>query len=231
MSIQDLPVVFGSKPYSISDQSDLPAYVKKMPAKRRRQWIHIWNSEFSRHHDESRAFAAANGASGTKQANHSGVMLALFPPLATAKKIAIPGGEPAEDLHVTLLFFGAANNLSEGDLYRIQSSAQLAAAKYAPFTAEIGGIGRFYTTDEDGNQAFYGSVDSPTLPDLRYDLASGLKGMYKDNHGFSPHMTLSYVKDGDANPISGWTPTKVNFKEITLMVAGLETNYPFIGES
>ncbi len=47
-------------PYQTVD--DLPQAVKdriKSP-KKRRQWLHVWNSEFGAHGDESRAFAAAN---------------------------------------------------------------------------------------------------------------------------------------------------------------------------
>lgn len=52
----------GTKPYSGGSDPKLPPNVKKMPAKKRRQWVHIFNSELSSHGDESRAFAAANGA-------------------------------------------------------------------------------------------------------------------------------------------------------------------------
>jgi len=49
-------------PYSSVE--DIPQSVKdriKSP-KKRRQWLHVWNSEYDRHHDESRAFAGANSA-------------------------------------------------------------------------------------------------------------------------------------------------------------------------
>jgi hypothetical protein len=52
----------GSKPYSGSSDSKLPPNVKKMPAKKRRQWVHIFNSELEKHGDEGRAFASANSA-------------------------------------------------------------------------------------------------------------------------------------------------------------------------
>src|SRR5689334_3308637 len=46
-------------PYSSADE--LPSAVKdkiKSP-KKRRQWMHVWNSEYDSHKDESRAFASA----------------------------------------------------------------------------------------------------------------------------------------------------------------------------
>jgi len=34
-------------PYSGADDSDLPSNVKKLSDKKRRQWVHIWNSTYS----------------------------------------------------------------------------------------------------------------------------------------------------------------------------------------
>lgn len=55
-------VADGSKPYSIGNQENLPAYVKKLSATKRRQWIHTFNSVYNDTGDEGRAFASANGA-------------------------------------------------------------------------------------------------------------------------------------------------------------------------
>lgn len=54
-------IMFGGRPYSGSGDSSLPANVKKMSAKKRRQWVHVFNSTY-KDHGESRAFAAANSA-------------------------------------------------------------------------------------------------------------------------------------------------------------------------
>ena len=228
MSIVELPIVFGTKPYQ--SLSDLPPYIKKKPKKQQRQWRAVFNSIMAEHGSESRAFAGANAAIGKKEANHTGVMIALYPQPSVAEKIAIPDGEPADDLHVTLLFFGEAADKTEGDLQKLDLACDKVASAFAPLKANIGGLGRFYTTDEDGNQAFYASVDHPSLPDLRQVLANSLIGMYKDNHGFSPHMTLKYVKENEANPLTKWTPMDVNFNALHLMIAGIEKTYPFTGE-
>jgi len=47
--------------------SELPARIKKMPAKKRRQWMHVFNSTYSRTKDEGRAFAAANSVVSGKE--------------------------------------------------------------------------------------------------------------------------------------------------------------------
>lgn len=62
-------------PYRL-DGSDAPANVQKLPAKKRRMWIRIWNSAFARCQSapnglpgkdcESSAFAQANGVVKSK---------------------------------------------------------------------------------------------------------------------------------------------------------------------
>lgn len=54
-------------PYSGADDPKLPAHVKKMSTKKRRQWIHVWESEMAKHSDEGRAFASANSVAGHKE--------------------------------------------------------------------------------------------------------------------------------------------------------------------
>lgn len=65
MSIQDVPVVFGAKPYQ--RLSELPAYIKKKPKPQQRQWRAVFNSAMAQYGDEGRAFAAANGVIGHKK--------------------------------------------------------------------------------------------------------------------------------------------------------------------
>lgn len=52
-------------PYKVGG-SNLPSNVKKMDDKKQRQWVAVWNSEYDKHGDEGRAFAAANGVAGKK---------------------------------------------------------------------------------------------------------------------------------------------------------------------
>lgn len=47
-------------PYTI-DAANLPKNVKALSDHKKAQWVAIWNSEYAKHNDEGRAFAAANG--------------------------------------------------------------------------------------------------------------------------------------------------------------------------
>lgn len=49
-------------PYSGASDPKLPDRIKKMSASKRKKWATVWNSSYSEHKDEGRAFAAANSA-------------------------------------------------------------------------------------------------------------------------------------------------------------------------
>src|SRR6266568_1187642 len=53
-------------PYSVASDPSLPSNVKSMPAKRRRQWVHIFNSAMKNGKPEANAFAMANGVTNRK---------------------------------------------------------------------------------------------------------------------------------------------------------------------
>lgn len=65
MSIEDIDIVFGAKPYQ--RLSELPPYIKKKPKQQQRQWRAVFNSIMASHGDEGRAFAGANAVIGHKQ--------------------------------------------------------------------------------------------------------------------------------------------------------------------
>jgi hypothetical protein len=48
-------------PYSGAGDPGLPDYVKKMPEAKRKQWVEVFMSAWSKYHDEGKAFRMANG--------------------------------------------------------------------------------------------------------------------------------------------------------------------------
>ena len=47
-------------PYDPKDRKTWPRRIRKLPAKKGRQWCAVWNSTYESTGDEGRAFAAAN---------------------------------------------------------------------------------------------------------------------------------------------------------------------------
>lgn len=135
---------------------------------------------------------------------HTSVIVALFLPKSAARKLALKDadlpdgvdGEDASDLHITLAYIGKAAELKE-KRDKIKDVLKLFGSIHAPVEGEISGIGRF------SHGAFYASYDSPCLPEFRQDLVKTLRDNgveIAENHGFTPHITLSTLNEGDATP-------------------------------
>jgi 2'-5' RNA ligase len=172
--------------------------------------------------------AAVRLAGKTKDApeSHTGVAIMMFLPRDVATALAlgpsqIPKGDKAElpeELHVTIAYLGDS---TEGTLAKKRKAVEKAMEKFSKSATTVTGrISGFGTFDEgNGGCAIYYSFDAPGLPQLRHDLVAELKKAGVEinmKHGFSPHITLAYLKDkGDAKVIypSG---EDVTLDEITL---------------
>lgn len=132
-------------------------------------------------------------------ANHEGAMLAVFAPPGVATRIAIPGGEPADDLHVTLFYFYDNADLTDADRKLILELAGKLAAEYPGLDVFLHGTTVF---EENEERPLVAVVNSPTLETFRRRLAVALDlaGIrYSKEHDFKPHLTLKYL-NGDTRP-------------------------------
>lgn len=133
---------------------------------------------------------------------HTGAMIALYPPLSLAKALAVPGGEPADELHITLAYLGEAAELTMGQLDTIKAVVEAVARATEPITCRVSGLGRF-NAPEGEPEPWYASVDAPGLVELRTALVRALAANGIEiaaDHGFTAHMTLSYLLPGTPAP-------------------------------
>lgn len=150
----------------------------------------------------------------------TGVMIALFPDEATAKALKVPGGEKARSLHVTLAYLGDAENV--GDPATLLLAVQDFANRAPMLDGEISGVGVF--TAGDGGVT-YASVDLPELPAFREDLVRTIEraGFFPArNHGFTPHMTLTYSDKRDLEVPN----LPLHFDSVTVAIRGKMTSFP-----
>ncbi len=165
----------------------------------------------------------------TKAEAHTGTMVALHIPADIAEKIAIPDGEPASSMHITLAYLG--KNLTEEQKSAALCAVRRFAQQSGPIQALLGGVGRFSASHtSEGNDVVYLSVDSPDITRLRPKLLEELaaEGIEPSNaHGFVPHVTLSYVKTTANTPIKRFPPVAVEFSNISLTVADHKMQLPF----
>jgi 2'-5' RNA ligase len=162
----------------------------------------------------------------------SGVMVALYPPPEVASRLALEGGEPPEDLHITLSYHGDVDELSDEEISSLHAAVANVAGRTAPIGGELGGYGRFLGSDEEGDPIWL-ALDAPGLSEARQDLVSELSDYGaepRSDHGFTPHMTLAYApKDGSGlDPVLD-DPVLVDFGSLVVCVGPDQTTYPLGG--
>ncbi len=129
---------------------------------------------------------------------HTGVMVAFYPSKAQQAELAIEGGEPANEVHLTLAFLGEVGaELVPADEPRLIMTVSAWAATQEPVKAITNGHGIFTSGPQP---VTFANIDAPDLPTARQSLvealdAAGLPPMR--NHGYTPHMTLAYAEIRD----------------------------------
>ncbi|SCL15071.1 2'-5' RNA ligase family protein [Micromonospora inyonensis] len=142
-----------------------------------------------------------------------------------AAGLAVPGGLPAAELHVTLAYLGKA--LTDAQRDQVAAITGEVAAAHPPLTGQVGGLGQFPPGDD--GVPVWSPVDVPGLAELRHDLVARLAAAglpVSGDRGFTPHMTLTYLADGDTPP-APVPPTTVRFDALTWTHGPAWTAVPF----
>ena len=162
-----------------------------------------------------------------------GLMVALMLPPALARKIAIPEGEPVGNLHCTLCFPGSLDDLPVDAVARAIRATQKVAAEFSPVLGLIGGVGRFNASDSsDAKAVVHAMLDAPLLPPLREALAAALdeeKIPPKRDHGFDPHITLSYESADSKAELPDIPTQPVVFESVSVIAGDDRTDIPLTG--
>jgi len=161
--------------------------------------------------------------------DQNSVFIGFFLPPAIAEQLALPDGQPADKLHLTLAFLGTADKL---DLNQLEEGLALWAKREIPVTGRINGLGRFTETSVEGQHAFYASFDAPRLAQFRQNLVGELAWMgfpANQEHGYTPHITLQFLAAGDPSPLTGIAPIEITFDTLTLAIGDRRVEYQLTG--
>lgn len=126
-------------------------------------------------------------------------MVALMIPPKIAKQIAVDGGVPAEDLHLTLTFHGETTPEQYKQICQ-DLAAWAADGGPGELSGHIGGLGQFPTSDSsEGKIPHFSPVDVPGLNTLHENVkaVTSKTAPASEDHGYTPHTTLTY---GDKPP-------------------------------
>lgn len=163
-----------------------------------------------------------------------GVMVCVEIPADLAAHLALADGEAPEDLHVTLAYLGRAFDL-DVDIGVIATALEQYAAKAAPLTGIVGGLGRFSASEtSDGLDVVYASVDVPGLGALRAALVVALEAAGAEvnaKHDFTAHITLAYVPTDSDLPIQAIDPKPLAVSALALVVGDVRQRFALGGGS
>lgn len=160
-----------------------------------------------------------------------GFLVALWLDPETAAKLALPGGESADSLHITLCYCGDAAEMGELGQARAIAAIDNAIRYWNPLEGTVAGYGRFIATESSDNlDVFYATPDVPNLSEIRQRIADCLIECgvpYSSAHGYSPHITLAYVDSSAKNPVDQLDPLPLKFGGVTVMVGARRIDVPF----
>lgn len=156
----------------------------------------------------------------------TGVMLALYPDAATAKALALPGGLPADELHVTVAYLGKTDQV---DPDKLAALARVVASRPG-ITGSYSGLARFTNTGDDRGDALVALYDSKGLEDLRADARAAMAAAgieIPSEHGFCAHTTLAYLDPGDDLPVQRLEARDATFGALAVVHGEDRTDVPF----
>ena len=130
-----------------------------------------------------------------EQAKATGGIVALYPSDIDAHSLAVPGGAPPEELHLTLLNYGEdVRGLTDVELRRRLDD--MVADHPEPIEAQVFGHAVFNPNDEQrGPSTVYIVGDSPELASLRQQVLSFSQELFQplvQYEPWIPHVTAGY---------------------------------------
>jgi hypothetical protein len=169
---------------------------------------------------------------------HAGAMVALIPTADDAERLAVDGGEPAEQLHVTLAYLGDAINLDPSDRQDIIDAVSTAVNGTPVIAADGFYVAPFNppgVTNPDGKQRETCIVLGLTGDDLDLihtlvgDSLAGSGAVLPSQHApWHAHMTLLYSDDLTQAVTLADRAGPVMFDRVRIALAGQNLDIPLI---
>lgn len=170
--------------------------------------------------------------SDAEQAKSTGGMVALYPRTDYAQQLAIPGGEPPQDMHVTLAYLG--EDVSDQDPGGISQGLSQIADSFTVIDARVMGHATFNGDGgPDGDMdpcAVYLISDAEQLSDLHkdvLDLCTQQFNLPQQHLPWIPHLTAGYGIDQDRLDFHGL----VLFDRVGFKFAGRSHVFPLLGST
>jgi 2'-5' RNA ligase len=155
------------------------------------------------------------------------------PSKAVQEKLAahMPGGEPADQIHLTLVFLTPDASQLEDKKTAIMEAVREAASEHGPLKGTVGGIAAFRGMPDADVRPVIATTDIVGLNEFRADLMRQLRlrqAAPEETHGFTPHLTLKYAPKDDPVPEPP-AELPLEFDEVVLVWDEKKTAFPLAG--
>jgi len=163
---------------------------------------------------------------------HTGAMVALMPSVADAERMAIEGGEPVDQLHVTLAYLGDAADWTDRQRVNLINAVGRAAGWLSPVQARAFGVARWNSSGPEPawvwNIGDDQDADTVRLADvhgeIRYQVGDLGYELPMNHTPWSPHVTATYGAADQAALDNGTGP--LTFDRIRVAFGGDYTDFP-----
>lgn len=159
-------------------------------------------------HHVQKAHGRRAGKFAADGSHLDGAMIALMPTAADAKRLALPGGEAAEDLHLTLVFLGGDASVFGHDARNaIIDAMRPIAGMLDPLQLKIFGVAHWNGNTDTASWVWNvgdlknpEALDSPPcvgeIQDLAQDTVEIMEMGSPDQHSpWAAHVCAAYTKD------------------------------------
>lgn len=151
---------------------------------------------------------------------HTGAMIALVPTVEDATRLAVDGGEDADQLHVTLMYLGEAAMLPSEVCDSLVRAVERVTAELPTVTGKIFSVNVFNPTPGGSIVAAGGSEPCVTwslegelltnahklvTPTVREVFASYMLEPHQQHDPWIPHITAAYIADDDEVDLTPFT--------------------------
>lgn len=164
-----------------------------------------------------------------KASHHTGVMVALFLPNKLASELAVSGGEPAENLHVTLAYLG--KNLTNEQIAKTRRVVKAMSSAVPSLAATFTKYDRFEASiHSEGRDVQYLAVDSDDLRTFRAVMVNALAAVdvpVANDFEYTPHVTIKYVPPGESVGDDAFKPRHCVFPTLSLAAGPAQEHFAF----
>lgn len=179
--------------------------------------------------DQADALMRLRFTADAEQAKQTGGMVALYPRSDDARQMSLPGGEPVQDLHLTLAYLGEdVSQMDPGGLSQVLGDI---AHSFPKINARVMGHATFNPDGgDDGSSdpcAVYIISDSEDLDELHREVRDRTEeqvNLPTQHTPWLPHVTAGYALDANRLTFTG----QVTFDRIGLRFAGQSKDFPLL---